>query len=150
MLPCAALQAYTYELHARFGHLCSNELPARLQLAALYAATGSLLPEPASQLTGAQQAMQLVRQCWGTRPLGQAGPQQLVDIARLGGHMAAGLRLLSLSSLPAPPNSTTCITQTGRQNMLSRQWWTQTGGQLTFRSVASARPAAAVGTPACC
>lgn len=99
MSPCAALQAHTYEVHARLGHLCSNEVPARLQLAALYAATGSLLPEPVSQLTGAQQAMQLVRQCWGTRPLGPAGPQQLADIARLGGHMAAGLRLLSFELL---------------------------------------------------
>jgi hypothetical protein len=81
-------------VHPRLGHLCSGSIPARLQLAALYAATGSLLPEPASQMTGAQIAMQLVRQCWGTKPLSPIELQQLASVATLGGHMAAALRLL--------------------------------------------------------
>lgn len=78
-----------------------------MQLAALQAATSSLLPEPGSQATGAQQAMQTVRACWGTlppglppgstgatHPLTAANLQQLSDAAALGGHLAAGLRLL--------------------------------------------------------
>jgi hypothetical protein len=81
-------------VHPRLGHLCSGSIPARLQLAALYAATGSLLPEPASRMTGAQIAMQLVRQCWGTKPLSPSELQQLASVAALGGHMAAALRLL--------------------------------------------------------
>ncbi len=53
------LQAHCYEVHGRFGHLLAPSVLARLQLAALYAACSSLLPEPASQLTGAQMAMEL-------------------------------------------------------------------------------------------
>lgn len=88
-------QVWKYELHARFGHLCAPSIRARLQLAALYAGAGSLLPEPGSQLTGAQTAMRLVRQSWGVRPLSQGALQQLGDAARLDGHLAAGLRLLA-------------------------------------------------------
>jgi hypothetical protein len=88
------LQVHSYEVHPRLGHLCTGSIPARLQLAALYAATGSLLPEPGSQVTGAQIAMQLVRQCWGTKPLSPSELQQLVSVGTLGGHMAAALRLL--------------------------------------------------------
>jgi hypothetical protein len=74
-----------------------------MQLAALYAATSSLLPEPGSQATGAQLAMRIVRQCWSVQPpgspaatflLAKADLAQLRDAAELGGHMAAGLRLL--------------------------------------------------------
>lgn len=60
---------------------------ARLQLAALYAAAGSLLPEPGSRATGAQLAMQLVRQCWGMRPLAAAELDLLLTTARLGGEL---------------------------------------------------------------
>lgn len=78
-----------------------------MQLTALQAATSSLLPEPGSQATGVQQAMQTVRACWGTLPTdippgspGATHPltsddlQQLANAAALGGHLAAGLRLL--------------------------------------------------------
>ena len=65
-----------------------------MQLAALYAATSSLLPEPHSRMTGAQQAMQLLRQCWGNSPLKPEERQQLDSVGRLGGHLAAGLRPL--------------------------------------------------------
>ncbi|KAG2496538.1 hypothetical protein HYH03_005361 [Edaphochlamys debaryana] len=91
----AHLRAHCYELHGRFGHLCASSIPARLQLAALYAATGTLLPEPASQATGSQTAMTLLRQCWGTRPLSRAELQHLRSVARLGGHLAPGLTLLA-------------------------------------------------------
>ncbi len=57
-----AAQVHCYEVHGRFGHLVANSIPARLQLAALYAATSTLLPEPRSCMTGAQTALELVRQ----------------------------------------------------------------------------------------
>ncbi|PRW58669.1 hypothetical protein C2E21_2704 [Chlorella sorokiniana] len=107
-----SVQTHILEVHPRFGHLCARSIPARLQLAALYAATGSLLPEPLSRLTGAQQAMALLRQCWGVRPLSAEEVQLLQDVAALGGAQAAGLRLLahelltsaaSLTSLRFPP-----------------------------------------------
>lgn len=80
-------------MHPRFGHLCARSIPARLQLAALYAATGSLLPEPLSRLTGAQQAMALLRQCWGVRPLAAEDVQLLQDAAALGGEWLLGLQV---------------------------------------------------------
>ena len=56
------VQMHCYEVHPRFGHLQAPSIDeARLQLAALYAATSTLLPEPRSNLTGAQTAVQLVR-----------------------------------------------------------------------------------------
>ncbi|KAG2501267.1 hypothetical protein HYH03_001073 [Edaphochlamys debaryana] len=48
----ARLKAHCYEVHGRFGHLRASAVLPRLQLAALYAATGTLLPEPASRATG--------------------------------------------------------------------------------------------------
>lgn len=83
--PCPMLQVHRYDIHPRFGHLRARSIPARLQLAALYAATGSLLPDPVSRMTGAQQAMALLRQCWTTQPLSEGELQQLRSAACLGG-----------------------------------------------------------------
>ena len=85
---------HAFEVHARFGDLRTPSKLARLQLAALYAATSSLLPEPLSCKTGAQMAMQLLRQCWANSPLTPEERLQLDSVGRLGGHLAAGLRLL--------------------------------------------------------
>ncbi|EFJ48407.1 hypothetical protein VOLCADRAFT_91060 [Volvox carteri f. nagariensis] len=89
------LKAHCYEIHGRFKDLRAASIPARLQLAALYAATGTLLPEPLSRCTGGQMAMVLLRQCWGNRPLGNADLAQLRSAARLGGYLTPGLRLLA-------------------------------------------------------
>lgn len=86
------IKAHVYEVHARFGDLRSPSKLARLQLAALYSATSSLLTEPLSRATGVQTALQLLRQCWGNVPLTQQ--QQLKSVASLGGHLASGLRLM--------------------------------------------------------
>eukprot|EP00887_Chlorella_sp_A99_P004660 scaffold4.g4660.t1 len=90
----ATLKVHSYDAHFRFGNLVASARLGRLQLAALYAATGSLLPESGSQATGAQIAMRLVRHSWGMRPLAPEELAQLASAARLGGHMAAGLPLL--------------------------------------------------------
>ena len=46
-------------------------------------------------MTGAQTAMELVRQCWGNRPLTRAETQQLRSAGSLGGHLASALPLLT-------------------------------------------------------
>ncbi|PNH12760.1 hypothetical protein TSOC_000242, partial [Tetrabaena socialis] len=106
--------AHCYEVHGRFGHLRAGSVLARLQLAALYAATSTPLFEPLSRCTGAQTAMQLLRQCWGNRPLTGEELAQLRSVGPLGGHLAAGLRVLAheleasacqLSHLHAPTTS---------------------------------------------
>ncbi|KAG2492053.1 hypothetical protein HYH03_009551 [Edaphochlamys debaryana] len=91
----ASLKAHCYEVHGRFGHLRASAVLPRLQLAALYAATGTLLPEPSSRAAGGQMAMTLLRQSWGTRPLTEEEVQQLSSAGRLGGHLASGLRPLA-------------------------------------------------------
>lgn len=91
---CCHLQQYhIYEAHARFGHLTASSALARLQLAALHAATSSLLPEPGSLATGAETALQLVRQSWSNKPLSSAELGQLRSISALGGHLLPALRL---------------------------------------------------------
>ncbi|KAG2492072.1 hypothetical protein HYH03_009568 [Edaphochlamys debaryana] len=90
----ARLKAHCYEVHGRFGHLRASAVAPRLQLAALYAATGTLLPEPASRATGGQTAMNLLRQCWGTRPLTAEELQHLDSVRHLGGQLTPGLRPL--------------------------------------------------------
>eukprot|EP00798_Chlamydomonas_sp_ICE-L_P025428 gene25428-11088_t len=55
----ASIKIHRYEVHPRFGHLAASSILSRLQLAALYSATSSLLPEPRSRMTGAQLAMRL-------------------------------------------------------------------------------------------
>ncbi len=82
-------------MHGRFGHLRASAISPRLQLAALYAATSTLLPEPASLATGAETALQLLRQCWTSHSLAQEDLQQLRSVPRLGGHLAPGLHLLA-------------------------------------------------------
>ncbi|GLC49187.1 thioredoxin-disulfide reductase [Pleodorina starrii] len=95
----ARLKAHCYEVHGRFRHLRAASIPARLQLAALYAATGTLLPEPLSRATGGQMALQLLRQCWTDRPLGGGSDgsalAQLRSVGDLGGHLVPALRLMA-------------------------------------------------------
>ena len=46
-------QVHCHEVHPRFGDLRAPCISSRLQLAALYAATSTMLPEPSSRMTGA-------------------------------------------------------------------------------------------------
>ncbi|KXZ49831.1 hypothetical protein GPECTOR_19g282 [Gonium pectorale] len=88
-------EVHCYEMHGRFGHLTAASDEARPQLAALYAATSSLLPEPASRETGVQTALRLMRGCWRNRPFSASELAQLRSAASLGGHLAPALRLLA-------------------------------------------------------
>jgi hypothetical protein len=87
------LQAHKYTIHPRFGHLRASSVEARLQLACLYAAISSLLPEPNTNMTGAQMAMQLISQSWVNTPLSDVALQHLHAAAGFAGHLAPALRL---------------------------------------------------------
>jgi hypothetical protein len=69
----AARKALVFHIHPRFGSLDvaagPHAVEARLQLAALYAATDSEVPERRSRRTGGEVAMELLRQSWVNRPL---------------------------------------------------------------------------------
>ncbi len=58
-----------YETHPRLNVLVSKSVAGRLMLAALHLCTSCIVPDKMSQLTGEERAIQLVRQCWSTRPL---------------------------------------------------------------------------------
>jgi hypothetical protein len=58
-----------YDVHPRLLHLQSPTISAQLHLACLYAACSTRLAEPRRGMTGAQVALELVRQCFVTRPL---------------------------------------------------------------------------------
>ena len=89
------LKVHKYEVHGRFGYLCTSSIQARLQLALLYAATGTLLPEPLSCCTGGQTAMQLVDQCWTNQPLSPVELRLLQGIRSFTQALAPGLHLRS-------------------------------------------------------
>jgi hypothetical protein len=64
---------HSYKCHPRFGTLEVGAGPfaveARLQLAALYAATDSEVPLKRFRQTGGEMAIELLRQSWINRPM---------------------------------------------------------------------------------
>ena len=86
---------YSYDIHPRLKCLQASSIGSRLQLAELYAATGSLLPEMRMKMTGEEVAMQMLRQCWTNRPLEPTdGYARLENLSKLCQH-SPGLSLLS-------------------------------------------------------
>ena len=89
---------HAYEVHPRFVSIEARHGPtaieARLQLAALYAATGMALPEAGLKKTGGEIALELLRHSWKAHPHTAAEFKQL---SSLGGFS----RLTPALSLPA-------------------------------------------------
>ena len=79
----ANIEHRMYDVHQRFKNLKATSVGARLQLAALYAATGILLPDRRLGITGGEAAMELVRQSWVNRPLNNDEKSQLLSVAHL-------------------------------------------------------------------
>ena len=87
------LRIHAYDVHPRLKSLTASSVEARLQLAVLYAATGSLLPEHGSQKTGTERSLELVRQSWVNRPLEEWEKRHLQRIRDFDEH-APSLSLL--------------------------------------------------------
>lgn len=75
---------YVFEIHPRFGTIepsgGKRAIEARLQLAALYAASSTRLPESGSKMTGAERAIDLLRQCWTNQPMSKAETAHLRSV----------------------------------------------------------------------
>ena len=84
---------YSYDIHPRLKCLQATSIGSRLQLAELYAATSSLLPEIRMKMTGEEVAMQLVRQCWTNQPMEMDDYKRLENISKLCHHVP-GLSLI--------------------------------------------------------
>ena len=72
----------TYQIHARFKELRCHEIAARLQLAAMYAASDSFYPDCRVGMTGAQYAIDLIRRSYIDRPLTGDEAMQLSCVMR--------------------------------------------------------------------
>lgn len=70
---------HSFDIHPRFGRLVAAGTPGRLQIAAVFAASSSLLPMW-SGYTGFEIAMQLIRECWTNVPLSKTSWQHLEQI----------------------------------------------------------------------
>eukprot|EP01105_Mastigella_eilhardi_P000974 TRINITY_DN1122_c1_g1_i1.p1 TRINITY_DN1122_c1_g1~~TRINITY_DN1122_c1_g1_i1.p1 ORF type:complete len:1532 (-),score=233.20 TRINITY_DN1122_c1_g1_i1:843-5000(-) len=80
--PDAQLNYMAYRWKERLHLLHAHDNEARLHLAALLAASGTLLAEPALGVTGADAALQLVRRSFPSRPLSQAEAVKLQSVAQ--------------------------------------------------------------------
>ena len=91
----AQIECHVYDEHPLLRTLKAPDIPARLYLAVLYAATSSRLPEPRLVMTGQEHAMELLRQSWVNRPLQKAEYESLRNLLLFTEH-ASGLGLLCL------------------------------------------------------
>ena len=83
------LQVLTYSMHRRWGQPDAGGLSARLQLAAMFAATGTLAPDPRAGMTGSEKALELIRRCSVNHPLQQGDLDQLLIVMDLSGGTPA-------------------------------------------------------------
>ena len=98
----AALRVTAFSIHPRFGTLVAPDIAARLQLACLYAATSSFLPEQRTGMSGGEHALELLRGCWVNRPLVEAERKHLCVLSELAGtHLAPAALSLLCSELHA-------------------------------------------------
>ena len=88
------MQLFQYDVHPRFKTLEAQNTTGRLFLAALFAATMSIVPDRASGMTGEEQACILVRQCQVSRPFSQIEMKVLNNLKILSRGKSATLSLL--------------------------------------------------------
>lgn len=79
---CANLPYITFDWDHRFLQFRCSTISARLQLAALHAASSTYLPEPRLRMTGSAMAIKLMRQCWAQKPFGKDELAKLANVAQ--------------------------------------------------------------------
>lgn len=79
------MDVYCYNLHPRWKGVVVGDISARLQLPAMYAATGTLLHDPRAGMIGSEVAMEQVRRCFVNHPLAGGDEKQLRVIMALSG-----------------------------------------------------------------
>ncbi|EGD72573.1 hypothetical protein PTSG_04309 [Salpingoeca rosetta] len=83
---------FAFDEHHRFKQLQATTIWGRLHLAALYAATSTLMPEPRQSMTGFENAMSLVRRSVVDRPLNEDEKETLGNVMHLA-PLAPGLAI---------------------------------------------------------
>eukprot|EP00761_Pharyngomonas_kirbyi_P006952 gb/GECH01006961.1/.p1 GENE.gb/GECH01006961.1/~~gb/GECH01006961.1/.p1 ORF type:complete len:2802 (+),score=553.19 gb/GECH01006961.1/:1-8406(+) len=76
----ARREYYKYELHSHLNVFQASNTAARLQLAAIYSACSTGIPEPCPRITAIESSMHLVRQCWQNEPFQKEELKCLLNI----------------------------------------------------------------------
>ncbi|CAM9434131.1 unnamed protein product, partial [Hapterophycus canaliculatus] len=82
----AELKVFDYTIHQRWKQPNAVGISARLQLAAMFAATGSMIPEPRTGMTGSEKASELIRGCFVNHPLHEGDRDRLLRVLDLSGQ----------------------------------------------------------------
>ncbi|RHZ19959.1 hypothetical protein DYB26_004230 [Aphanomyces astaci] len=77
----AALSYFTYDFAPHSNQLSAYSIVGRLQLAAIFAASSSSVPDPHLNMTGSEMALILLRQCWVSRPWTELEASKLANLA---------------------------------------------------------------------
>eukprot|EP00922_Rhytidocystis_sp_ex-Travisia-forbesii_P011573 GHVS01017233.1.p1 GENE.GHVS01017233.1~~GHVS01017233.1.p1 ORF type:complete len:2969 (-),score=333.08 GHVS01017233.1:391-9297(-) len=67
--PHDVIDTFVYEWNERLQLLKAPSIVSRLHLAAIFAASSTLMPDRTLKMSGAEAAIDLLRQCWTNRPL---------------------------------------------------------------------------------
>ena len=87
---CGACRAlHCFEVHTRFNQIRGKTIHAHLQLAAIYAASASRLPDAISYRTGAEVSLDLIAWCWTNRPLSPEERSCLANLMQFCSHVPA-------------------------------------------------------------
>ena len=83
---CSAIcNWFQYALHPRYRTLQAWTTTARIHLACIHLASSMILPDSMFGLTGSERALQLIRECWTTKPYSppeRIALDNLIDLSR--------------------------------------------------------------------
>ncbi|KAH9126266.1 hypothetical protein AeMF1_003292 [Aphanomyces euteiches] len=77
------LGVFAYEEISFTKHFAATTIESRLLLASILVASSSALPEPHTNMTGSEAALNLLRQCWTSRPLTRDEALKLDKLSKL-------------------------------------------------------------------
>ena len=94
----AQCQWHRYKIHNRYGTLKASNTTARLRLAAIHASTSMCTIDKRYKMTGAERAVELVRQCRTSKPLSTQEKGALENVVSVceGRHPALSLLCIDL------------------------------------------------------
>lgn len=94
----ARFRVVCYDRHRRLDNFMAETIGARLQLAAIYASSGTSVPSANLGMTGAEAAIQELRHCTSSRPYGESEQKLLKNVSQFG-YREPSLKLLATSLL---------------------------------------------------
>ncbi|KAL7561124.1 hypothetical protein ACA910_009179 [Epithemia clementina (nom. ined.)] len=115
----ADCQWYYYSVHPRFRTLKARNNASRLHLAGIHLATSTHTPDSMFGLTGAEQAMQLVRESWSTKPYSDVERSFLNDAMSLSRGRFPTAFLLCLYNLQCSEQTSFLYTKTDAEKYVS-------------------------------